>query len=139
MSEQLRHDKAIIRSYMRERYTDARLVMLLDHARSGKLAYRSCCCFIGITTADHELRGFMPFNPDLIEQEYPGLHQHYQDALARIDEEDNDNPENAYHRLGETDAMRICRLVPMILAEIKRRRMAGTDMLPEILEATVAE
>ena len=48
--------KLEIREFMRKHYTDERLAMLLAHARDGKLNFSSCCCFIGIATADHALR-----------------------------------------------------------------------------------
>jgi hypothetical protein len=55
--ERLRGHKEVMREFMRMHYTDERLVWLLAHAQSGKLAFNSCCCFIGIVTADHALRG----------------------------------------------------------------------------------
>lgn len=38
-------------------YPDDRLAALLAHAQDGKLAYNSCCCFIGSINADHALQG----------------------------------------------------------------------------------
>lgn len=52
----LKEAKGHIRAFMRNHYTDERLAMLLAHARDGKLAYVTCCCFVGIPTADHALR-----------------------------------------------------------------------------------
>ncbi|MCI0526562.1 MAG: hypothetical protein L0Y56_03795, partial [Nitrospira sp.] len=56
----IKHLKAPLRAYMQQHYSDEKLAALLAHARDGKLAYHSCCCFIGIATADHALRGFNP-------------------------------------------------------------------------------
>ena len=36
--------KVIVRNYLQTAYTDRDLVRALDHARAGKLAFRSCCC-----------------------------------------------------------------------------------------------
>src|SRR5690349_16077742 len=38
-------------------YTDERLTMLLAHAEDGKLSFFSCCCLVGVATAEHPLRG----------------------------------------------------------------------------------
>ena len=38
-------------------YTDHQLAALLAHAEDGKLVHYSCCCLIGIPTADHALKG----------------------------------------------------------------------------------
>lgn len=65
MNADLRKHKSIIRDFMRKHYSDDRLVMLLDHARSGKLSYWSCSCFIGMLTVDHEPVGYREYcNPD---------------------------------------------------------------------------
>ncbi len=47
--------KQIIRDFMKTNYSDERLAMLLAHAQSGKLAFNSCCCFVGVSTAQHAL------------------------------------------------------------------------------------
>jgi len=36
-------------------YTDKRLAMLKAHCEDGRLGYHSCCCLVGIPTADHPL------------------------------------------------------------------------------------
>lgn len=46
-----------IKKYLRSAYSDERLAMLLAHCEDGKLSYWSCCCFIGIPTANHALEG----------------------------------------------------------------------------------
>lgn len=47
-----------IMSFMAQHYTDERLAMLRAHAEDGKLQFASCCCFIGVATADHALAGY---------------------------------------------------------------------------------
>jgi hypothetical protein len=112
MDQDLKENKQTIRAFMREHYTDERLAMLLAHAQSGRLAYMSCCCFIGIPTADHALQG-----------ESGGIYsttRHYIRAailpLAR-------EAESAYCNLAECegDQQRIRRLIPIIKAEMRRR------------------
>lgn len=110
MNVELKKNKAILRSFMREQYPDGRLVMLLDHARSGKLEFASCCCFIGMLT-DHTDWGH-----------YMQLDKLRELAGAGI-------AENAFLRLGrgygsvtEVADCRRLRLIPMILAEFRRRR-----------------
>lgn len=49
-------ERRIIAEYLTQWSTE-RLCMLLAHAESGKLAYRSCCCLVGAQTASHALRG----------------------------------------------------------------------------------
>ena len=46
-----------IKAFLREQYTDERLAMLQAHIEDGKFVFQSCCCLIGIPTADHALRG----------------------------------------------------------------------------------
>lgn len=50
--------KAPIRQFLRQHYSDDKLAQLLAHARSGQLAYHSCCCFIGTVTAKGKLRPY---------------------------------------------------------------------------------
>lgn len=57
MTNKHRERKRVIRQFMREHYSDERLCALLAHARDGKLAYGSCCCFVGAANADHPLQG----------------------------------------------------------------------------------
>jgi hypothetical protein len=106
---------------MRTNYSDERLAWLLAHARSGRLAFVSCCCFIGIATADHALKG------ETGHLYY--LERHYRDAKwlpgATV-------AESAYALLAEDDAQRIRRLIPMIKAEMRRRdRLAATARVQE--------
>src|SRR6202021_4042065 len=52
--------KGHIRAFMQNHYTDERLAQLLAHAQDGKLNYVSCCCFIGVVTADHAVQEGFP-------------------------------------------------------------------------------
>jgi hypothetical protein len=114
MNAQLKENKQIIRTFIRQHYTDERLAMLLAHAQSGKLAYFSCCCFIGIPTADHALQ---------TEGDYVGV-PHYRKAKELAGAI---NAEYAYCALGpglaepEANSQRIRRLIPILKAEIRRR------------------
>ncbi len=116
---QLRRGKRAIRQYLRTAYTEERLVWLLAHARNGKLTYQSCCCLIGVATADHPLRA----NADV--NEASGAHYHLARKFLGARE-----AEQAYWELGyigasrfvaSSDELRRRRLVPMILSEIRQR------------------
>jgi predicted protein tyrosine phosphatase len=100
-NQELSEGKEILRTFMREHYTDERLAMLLEHAQSGRLRFLSCCCFIGVATADHYI------------------------AARRLS--GADDAERAYGHLATTiydperDAQRCLRLIPIIRAEMRRR------------------
>lgn len=100
-------------------YTDERLAMLLAHAQDGKLAFYSCCCLIGIPTADHPLCS---------EMEKP-----YHSIAARRTLPNAEAAEGAFARLGvdaraadqsdEADDQRArTKLIPLIEAEMERRQ-----------------
>jgi hypothetical protein len=118
--------KSCIRSFMREHYTDERLVWLLAHARSGKLSYFSCCCFIGIPTADHANHALRTVFP-------PGSHLEGSWRLAGATDADF-----AFLDLANTDKGRRVALIPMILAEIKRRGLLKQEAAPVTLETALA-
>lgn len=132
--------KQAIRTFMRERYTDERLAWLLAHARSGKLSFHSCCCFVGITTSDHTLVGAVGLE---------GLH--YERMKFDVDLT-TDAAEYAFRRLGATtlptwadyrqhDALRRRIIIPMILAEMKRRDKLterATNVVRQFAEALEA-
>lgn len=118
----LKQKKAIIRRFMQTAYTDGKLVELLEHARSGKLSFYSCCCFIGIPTADHELRGQMEY---VLVDKSP----HYFQARTWDGAE---NAEYAYYKLAplgdrssRSEEHRLRLLIPMVKAEIRRRMKQG--------------
>jgi hypothetical protein len=119
---QLRRGKQAIRQYLRTAYTEERLVWLLAHARSGKLAYQSCCCLIGVATADHSLRSKADVN------QASGAHYHLARKFLGARE-----AEQAYWELGyfgtprsvaSSDELRRRRLIPMVLSEIRQREKA---------------
>lgn len=129
MNAELKKNKAIIRSFMVANYTDAKLAQLLDHARAGKLAYVSCCCFIGVATADHELKLAHPRTYE-VESQW----KHYVNARwlqGSSDAEAAYRDLNDQDEMSDADLLRRLRLIPMILAEIRRRRIAQ----PEAAEA----
>lgn len=101
--------KQPIRAFMREHYTDERLAQLLAHAQEGKLAYYSCCCFIGVATANHALR---------LKDVRVHHNEHYERAQLLSGSRD---AEYAFLLIGHTDAQRRRLLIPMIRAEMKRR------------------
>lgn len=119
MNIQFRSRKRAIRQFLRAAYTDERLAWLLAHARSGKLTYQSCCCLIGTATADHPLRTKTDVNQPVA--------QHYHLARRFIGARE---AEQAYWEMGysgasravqSSDELRRRRLIPMILAEMRRR------------------
>jgi len=119
MDVQLKDCKRAVRSFLRTAYTDERLVWLLTHARRGKLSYRSCCCLVGVATADHPLRGKVPTG----ELE----HSHYGLAKTFLGAHEADL---AYYYLGHIgrpgvlsspDRLRRRRLIPIVRAELRRR------------------
>lgn len=130
--------KQHIRAFMQAHYTDERLAQLLAHAQDGKLAFHSCCCFIGVATADHALRGYR--FKDFRERA---------DGLLGIDErhyilaESLPGAQEAEHAFdglsdwhgSEYDAARRRILIPMIRAEQRRRERARTaQSTPELAE-----
>lgn len=114
MNKYIKDSKKVLRGFMREHYTDERLTWLLAHARDGKLAFFSCCCFIGVATADHTLRGkYFSYHAE--------PHYHAAKQLSGSAE-----AEQAYLSImcayPATNGSAHRRLIPMILAELKRRR-----------------
>lgn len=124
MNQRLKANKQTIREFMYEHYTDERLVMLLAHAQSGRLTFHSCCCFIGIATADHALRsdgwdadGSSIHNSHIATaRQLPGAARAEQAFLSlgyRREDEDFGPMMEARRR--------VRRLIPIIKAEIRRR------------------
>ncbi len=119
------HKQAIRRFLRTPVWTDEKLCQLLAHAES-KLAFKSCCCLIGVANNDHTLRGE---NSDYIDP-----YSHYHDA--------RDLPyataaETAYKWIGlhnYTDETRRRILRPIIRAEIRRRdQIKATTAKKEII------
>lgn len=127
MDADLKKRKAVLRDWMRENYTDAKLVELLDHARSGQLAFYSCCCFIGIPTADHELRPSSAVGAEHARQPHYAMAARLpyaadaEEAYRLLSPYVNAGSPLDYYR--NSDPLRRARIIPMILAEIRRRRM----------------
>lgn len=93
-------------------YTPERLAMLLAHACEGKLAYHSCCCFAGVPTAHHALQEDM---------ECEQIASLYQEGHERSDHSQLQAMSSAFFYLGEEDAERRAKLIPLIHEEIQRR------------------
>jgi hypothetical protein len=124
----LKFVKGVLRSFIREHYTDQKLTEVLAHAQDGKLAYLSCCCFIGVVTATHALKG---------EEKHMNA-DHY---LAARELHGSVQAEFAYAHLGqgadsyeEQDPLRRKRLIPLLRAEMKRREKLRTNTL-QLVEA----
>lgn len=113
MNKQLKRNKQVLRQFMREHYTDERLAMLLAHAQSGRLAFHSCCCFIGVVTADHALQGAFPSanaNHLALARTLPKAYE-AEEAFLNLSPDDF---------VGD-DERRRRRLISIIKAEIRRR------------------
>jgi hypothetical protein len=117
-------DAANIVTFLQTTYTDETLAALLAHAQAEpgedpdrKLSFFSCCCFIGVPNAPHALRGYMPeFAQGRV---LPAGSTHHQSV--RLSSELAADAEEEFFFLGNTDAERRERLVPLIEAEIARR------------------
>lgn len=129
MNRDLRQAKHDIRAFFIH-YTDERLVALLAHARDGKLHYVSCCCFIGIATADHALR-----ERNCVGDE-AGHYWRAQDLPGAFE------AERAFYLLGKKNfslldnALRTRLIIPLIRAEMRRRELARateTEQTAEVI------
>jgi hypothetical protein len=125
MKQEFRERKQAIRNFMAAHYTDERLAMLLAHAQEGRLAFDSCCCFIGVPSAPHALASV----GERAEPE-PLHHRVYGNPLPGASE-----AEQAFNELGGAfwierirDARRRRILIPMIKAEMKRRAQLPTSL-----------
>ena len=123
----LQEAKRAIRAFLQIAYSDEKLAMLLAHAQGGKLSYASCCCLIGIPTANHALKGVFGSGEHLIDgRALPGS------AAA----------ERAFSTLfmglatmestvGARDHARRLRLIPMVKAEMRRRSRLRAQTVAE--------
>lgn len=108
-----------IRSFLREAYTDERLIALLEHAEDGKLSYTSCCCLVGGSNAPHPLRAYW--------DEWDHEHCHQARMLPGAKE-----AEQEFWELGKTDAERCERIIPIIREEMARRAgESGVNVIGE--------
>jgi len=112
---ELRGHKQAIRAFLQtEIWTEEKLCALLAHAQD-KLALWSCCCLVGVGTADHALRGAMA--PNLWGSHYERakrlpLAAAAECAFAKL---------GFRQKFGFTDTLRRSRIRPIIRAELKRR------------------
>lgn len=123
MNLEFRQHKQAIRSFMQLHYSDERLAQLLAHAQSGRLKYSSCCCFVGVATADHTLRT-APF--------FFGF-RHLNRAWKLVGGRKADHSyflldykRRWWHPPSDDKRRRI--LIPMIRAEIRRRDQFKTSV-----------
>lgn len=122
---EIKSNEQILTEYMQNHYSDEKLAALLAHAEDDKLSYLSCCCFVGIPTADHALQGKLEDTSG----EYPSLHM----FRAR------QTPEGlladaAYCALGSLDEDRRAKLIPLIKQEMKRRDDLKSES-PQVIES----
>lgn len=117
-----RRKKEAIRNFMQAHYSDQQLASLLAHARDGKLSFDSCCCFIGQPTADHALRSDFRLWGDgsgsphyRVAKDLPGAHS-AELAYLWLCGENTEFVDDA-----ADDAKRRRILIPMVLAEMRRR------------------
>lgn len=103
----IKEAKTHLRAFMRRHYTDERLAMLLAHAQEGKLHYYSCCCFVGIPTADHALQDTL-----YASHHYLGAVMGLPGAVIA---------QYAFYVLAVDDVGRRRILIPIIKAEMRRR------------------
>ena len=126
MNAELRLNKAIVRDFLREQYSDANLAAMLDHCRAGKLEFTSCCCLIGAITATHPLQEEYLFDGSV----------HLAAACKIVGAQ---RAETAFCRFAdgeiETDKrkhLRIRRLIPLLKSEIRRRmRLPASDIFTQ--------
>lgn len=95
--------------YMRDAYSDEKLLALLEHTKSGKLVYLSCCCFAHFPAAP-------PNHKPVSGKAFSTRFAHYGGNRERSFKADS-----AFNVLASSDAKRRAKLLPLIKAEIKRR------------------
>ncbi len=111
--------KQQIRNFLRTPvWTDEKLCQLLAHAES-KLSFNSCCCLIGVATADHALRGAT--------HNWRADHYHKATNLPLALEAQHaffHLPNSPLSMQPSDDATRNRILRPIIKAELRRRELA---------------
>jgi hypothetical protein len=129
-----------IKKFMQDYYTDERLAELLAHAQDGKLAYVSCCCFIGVCTANHPLQDHQAGYSVLANGEYESNpnYNHLQVArqLPGAGEAEREFQMLGWGR-GNSDEQRRAQLIPLILEEMERREKLRGSVVREIELALV--
>lgn len=124
MNQELRKNKAIIRDFLRAAYTEANLIRLLDHARSGVLSYASCCCLAGLPTADHDAGILMGRLTAVNFAAIPHLRKGWN--LPSGHKADSAFAAILNHRKAtfqHPDPLRQRLIIPLILSEIRRRQI----------------
>jgi hypothetical protein len=114
--------------FLQTAYSDEKLSELLAHAQDGKLCWSSCCCFVGVLTADHALRGWaggVKFDP--ISTLPRCSEPHY---LSAKEIPGAKEAEKEFKRLGD-DYDRRAAIIPLILAEMERRETAEQYRMEE--------
>jgi len=111
---------ANIEKFLQTAYTDENLAALLAHAQDEKLSFFSCCCLIGVTNAPHALRGYVPEFAH--GRALPAGSTHHQSV--RLNSQLAADAEEEFFFLGNSDAERRERMIPLIEAEITRRELA---------------
>lgn len=118
-------NEQILTDFMQRHYSDEQLAALLAHAEDGKLAFNSCCCFIGFPTRDHV--GFAEDEQRIEGESYERLHE-WHHCIARETLAEAKAAEFAFSGLSEiaeigprADAERREKLIPLIRAEMERR------------------
>ena len=124
--------KTEIRRFMQEQYSDERLAMLLAHAQEGKLAFYSCCCFAGIPSAIHSLRG----REDRDFAGHAALDFLASDAYATLAMAGN-KPIVWNGEIDDAKRRRI--LIPMIRAEQLRRERLASERAKKLLAEALSE
>lgn len=124
--------KGHIRAFMQAHYTDERLAQLLCHAKDGKLAYNSCCCFIGIPTANHPLQ---PAYKQQLEDVGGFVCGTIHSRWSRLHLMGAAMAEKAFQNIGFGDESMRRILIPMVRAEMKRRELLRQPAAVESTEA----
>lgn len=131
-----KEQRKVVRAFMQQHYTDGMLAALLAHMRDGKFSFFSCCCFIGIPTADHPLQSRSMYGAA---QHYHRAHRlrgasQAEDALAKVAEANNDD-----ETMGQRDARVYTFLLPIVRAEMRRRdRVSQLTIAEPIAEVEYA-
>lgn len=112
-------DEEVLSDYMQRYYGDCALAALLCHAEDGRLAFMSCCCFIGVPLA-------VASGAALHGASCGRLHRDFERdyaTVARDSNADADSAEDAFcfFFLAESDAERRAKLIPLIKQEFQRR------------------
>lgn len=131
----LQEHKGAIRAFLRtEVWTEEKLCALLAHAED-KLTYWSCCCLIGVATANHALRerakegGWMETNSHyFIAKELPFARE-AETAFSELGRP-QEFPPNGYSP-EKSDVLRRLRIRPIIRAELRRRAVEQRLVLVE--------